>query len=241
MALPPTGRRAVTPLLAVAALAALPLLGACSDDAAPAESPQDAVEAAAATLAGTTGVYVAISTDDPPSGIAALVAADGSLTAAPAFDGTITLSYAGLEPQVPVVAVDGDVWAQLPLTTGWTSIDPADYGAPDPTLLLDEDTGVPALLRATTDLAAGDAVRGGADNAEVLTPYTGTVPGDLVAAVVGEAGAPDGDVSVTYLLTSDDELRSAEVSGGFYGSSSDTTYTVDLTDYGDAPDVSAPQ
>ena len=33
---------------------------------------------------------------------------------------------------MPVVAVDGKVYAQLPLTTGYQDIDPAEYGAPDP-------------------------------------------------------------------------------------------------------------
>ncbi|MCM0618796.1 LppX_LprAFG lipoprotein [Nocardioides bruguierae] len=212
----------------------------CSSAESEELSPREAVDAAADTLTATAGVRVAISTDAPPSGVSALVGAEGTLTAAPAFDGSITITYAGLEPQVPVVAVDDTVYAQLPLTTGWTAIDPADYGAPDPSLLLDADAGVPALLRATTDLAAGSSQRGGTDNSEVLTPYTGTVAGEAVGAVVGSGGAPEGDVDVTYLITEDGELRSAEVTGEFYGAAA-TTYVLDLDSYGEAPEITAPQ
>ena len=41
-------------------------------------------------------------------------------------------------------------------------------------------------------------MRGGEDNKEVLTEYTGTVPGSAVANVIPSA---DGDFDVTYSIT----------------------------------------
>ena len=56
---------------------------------------------------------------------------------------------------MPVRAVDGKVYAQIPLTPGWSDVDPADYGAPDPAQLISADDGFPSILAATTDLEEG--------------------------------------------------------------------------------------
>ena len=80
-----------------------------------------------------------------------------------------------------MVAVDGKVYAQIPLTPGWQDVDPAEYGAPDPAQLMSTDGRLlRRCCRHTTDLEKGESVRGGADNKEVLTEYTGTVAGDAI-------------------------------------------------------------
>ena len=41
--------------------------------------------------------------------------------------------FAGQSVDVPVIAVDGKVYAQLPFTGGeWDTVNPKEYGAPDP-------------------------------------------------------------------------------------------------------------
>ena len=47
----------------------------------------------------------------------------------------------GLTATVPITSVDGKVYAKLPLQTKYTVIDPAEYGAPDPSAFADPDTG----------------------------------------------------------------------------------------------------
>ena len=98
--------------------------------------------AAADTLATTSGVDLTLSTDDLPEGVSGITEADGIATDAPAFEGTITVVFAGQSVDVPVIAVDGVVYAQLPFTTGYQDIDPGDYGAPDPAALVSEDDGL---------------------------------------------------------------------------------------------------
>jgi lipoprotein LprG len=216
-------------------------LGACSgsdeggggSDA----TPEEVLAAAKTNLDETSGVQLTLSTKDLPDGVTGVEKAEGVGTHAPAFEGSITVVLSGQAFEVPVVAVDDKVYAQVPLTTGWQDIDPSEYGAPDPAQLMSTDTGFSSLLPATTDLEKGDSVRGGADNKEVLTEYTGTVPGDAVKNIIPTAA---GDFEATYTITDDDELRSVRLTGVFYPDSESMTYTVTFEDYGTDKDITAP-
>lgn len=225
----------VATALATTALVALSL-SACSGSSDSGD-PEEALAAAQKTLDETSGVELTLTTDDLPDGVTGVEKAEGVLTDAPAFDGTITVPLMGQAVQVPVIAVDGKVYAQVPFTSGWQDVDPAEYGAPDPARLMSADEGFSSVLTATTGLDKGDTVRGGKDNSEVLTEYTGTVPGDVVSNVIPSAS---GDFDATYLITDDGELRSAELTGVFYADSDPMTYTVTFEDYGTDKDITAP-
>jgi lipoprotein LprG len=243
----PTARRRPTsrPIavtLAGALVGALVLAG-CSgagDEEAAADepTPEEVLATAADTLAGTSGVDLTLSTQDLPDGIAGITEADGIATNAPAFEGSITVIYAGQSVDVPVVAVDDVVYAQLPFTTGYQDVDPADYGAPDPSAFVSEDRGFGSLLGVTEDLEEGESVRGGADNSEVLTTYTGTVPGPAMKKVIPSSSGDAFDVE--YLVSDAGELRQAVLTGVFYKDSAEMTYTVDFADYGTTKDIVAP-
>ncbi|WP_284535190.1 LppX_LprAFG lipoprotein [Nocardioides sp. T2.26MG-1] len=227
--------RAVPALLA-AALAAVSL-AACSGSSDSGAAPEDALATAQQTLEDTSGVELTLTTDDLPDGVTGVEKAEGVLTSAPAFDGTITVPLMGQAVEVPIIAVDGKVYAEVPFTAGWQDVDPAEYGAPDPARLMSADEGFTSVLAATTDLDKGDSVRGGKDNSEVLTEYTGTVPGDVVANVIPSAS---GDFDATYEITDDGELRSAELTGVFYQDSESMTYTITFEEYGTEKDITAP-
>lgn len=224
----------------VAAIVTVSSLAACSgsDEGGGSDATPDEVFAAAKTnLDETSGVKLTLDTKDLPDGVTGVETAEGVGTHAPAFDGTITVVLSGQAFQVPVIAVDDKVYAQIPLTTGWQDIDPGDYGAPDPAQLMSSDTGFSSLLPATTDVKQGDSVRGGSDNKEVLTEYTGTVGADTMKNIIPTAS---GDFDVTYTITDDEELRSAKLTGVFYKDSTSMTYTVTFEDYGTDKDITAP-
>ncbi|WP_051217733.1 LppX_LprAFG lipoprotein [Nocardioides insulae] len=220
------------------ALVALGALAACSGGSdTPEADPDEVLADAKATLDDTSGVRIELTSSDLPEDVTGLIAAEGALTRAPAFEGEIVVRAMGFEPRVPVVAVDAAVFAQLPLTQGWQKIDPGEYGAPDPAALIAADGGLSDLLIETTGVEAGESVRGGADNTEVLTTYSGTVPADAIATVFPSTS---GEVEATYTITEDGELRTAELTGDFYGSDAAITYTVTLDDYGLEQEISAP-
>jgi lipoprotein LprG len=217
-------------------------LSGCSEDsgAEPEEqTPEQVLDTAARTLTETSGLQLDLTTDDLPAGVTGIVKAAGTATNEPAaFEGTISVVLTGTTFDVPVIAVDDTVHAQIPLTPGWNEVDPADYGAPDPARLIDGDTGFPALLGTTEGLEEGESVRGGANNDEVVTTYTGTVPGADMKKVIPSSAGDSFDVE--WQVTDEGELRRADLTGVFYPDSAEMTYTVTFAEYGTEKDITAP-
>jgi lipoprotein LprG len=213
-------------------------LSACSSGTGSDAEAEEALATARDHLVETSGVKLHLTTDDLPSGISGLTGAEGVATNAPAFDGTITVELSGSTAQVPVIAVDDTVHAELPFSSGWSEVDPLDYGAPDPAGLIDPDDGFPGLLDVTEDAEVGKSVRGGKDNREVLTTYTGTVDGDAMKKVIPSSAGDSFDVE--WQITDDGELRKAVLHGAFYPDSDDMTYTITFADYGTTQDITAP-
>ncbi|UDY22381.1 LppX_LprAFG lipoprotein [Nocardioides sp. Kera G14] len=230
---------------AVAAVLLLGSLASCGDKGKPssdgttaaAATPAQALAAAKGVLDKTSGVTVDITSKDVPSDASALLSGNGTLVRPPAFDGTITVQVAGLKPQVPIISVDGKVHAQLPLTNGWQTIDPADYGVPDPAQFMATSGGLSDLLTATVDPTFGDKARGGEGNKEILTDVTGTLPASAATTFLPSIAD---DLDVTWQLTDAGELRTATLVGDFYGTGDTETYIVTLDHYGTTKKITAP-
>jgi lipoprotein LprG len=212
------------------------LLGACSggDDEEPV-TPEDALAGAKTKLDETSGVSLSLTTDQLPDGVDALSEATGVGTHAPAFEGDITVIYNGLSVEVPVIAVDGRVFAKV-FTTDYKEIEPDDYGAPDPAMLMDPTEGISSWLTDVEDVEAGDQTREGD---AVLTTYTGTLPGSAVAGVIPSA-SKNADFDATFGIDDDGYLVTAEVGGPFYGDAGVVDYTIGLDDYGVDKDITRP-
>lgn len=167
-------------------------------------------------------IHVSLKATKLPSGLpAALESADGTGTHAPAFSGTVEVRT-GLTITAPVIAVNGTVYAKLPFA-GWSRLDPARYGAPDPARLLDTHAGVSALLVQTQHPTQTRSRRSGR---EVLSTITGTLPAAAVHRLFPSSGPRD--FQVVYTLTSDDHLDGLTISGPFYAGHGDATYTLGL-------------
>jgi lipoprotein LprG len=221
----------------VLVLAATALLASACGGKASSESPATALRTARQHLEHTSGVVLSLTTSDLPSGVQGLRSATGTVTSAPAYDGTLDVVTSLGTFSVPVRSVGGKVYAQIPLTPGWSVVDPAEYGAPDPAELISGDRGVPSLLAATTDPRSGKQIRGGTGNKEILSTYTGTVPGSAVSAIIPGA---TGTFHATYAVTSRGDLREATLTGRFYSGHPANTYRLLLTGYGTSTSVTAP-
>jgi lipoprotein LprG len=229
--------RTTGPLRVAACLLAVSAaLSGCSHSTQSTTSPRKTLAAAKKNLDDTSGVRIGLTTSKLPPGVNGLLGADGVATHAPAFQGTIKVLVSGVTADAAVVAVGGVVHAKLPFTSKFVTIDPGDYGAPDPADLLSPTGGLSSLLTAARDVQEGDQVRQGK---VVLSTYTATVPGRAVAAVIPSADAT-ADFDATFTVTDEDQLAKVVLTGPFYPNATDVTYTITFGDYGIKRTIAAP-
>jgi lipoprotein LprG len=180
-------------------------------------------------LLDTSGVDLTLTTSKLPRGVDGVRRLAGTLTSAPAFKGKVGVRTNDLGATLPMVSVDGAVYAQLPYTSSYVEVDPAAYGAPDPAELLDPDHGLARWVGSTRGAAERDGGK----------VVTGTIPGRLVAGAIPTASAK-GTFKATWHLDGDGRLDRATISGPFYAKAADVTYQLDLGDYDQASDITAP-
>ncbi len=221
-----------TSVLLVAAVIALSGCsgGDTSDSPADTSALQSRLDTAKQTLDGAETIAISLSTSKIPDGVSGLKSATGQGNHSPAFKGKVTVVTGGTSLGADVIAVDGDVLAKTSFSPVYLSIDPATLKAPDPAALFDTTNGITQILAKTDKLSEGDRSRDGKD---VLTTIKGTLPGTVVKTIIPSADTGS-TFKVTYRLDDDDVLRDATLSGPFYGTGGDVTYTVKLTT-SDAP------
>ena len=229
-------------LVTAALTASLLLLPACSSDQGKpkGETPEQVMAAAAKKLDATSGVELELTSAGLPDQGAGFVLVGGQGTAVhpDSFEGTLNVKAMGIVADAEVIAQGGTVWIkQALLGPGFKKVDPQEYGVPDPGRLLAAEGGVSDLLAETTDLEEGESVRGGADNKEVLTEYTGVLTSAQIHDVLGMGS---GDFKVRYEVDSEGLLRTVEVTGDFYAGEAPTTNTVRLVEYDVTKEITAP-
>jgi lipoprotein LprG len=228
-------RRLTGLLLAISTLTATCALSACNGTSGSDESVRQRLTQAKTDLDSARFISFDLTSDDLPDGIPALESAHGTGTHAPAFTGEVRIS-SGLSFTAPVVAVGGKVYAKLPFVS-WSAIDPDDYGAPDPSVLMNRSTGLSSLLTAAK---ATDDTGSERDGDTVLTKIAGTVPGSAIHALFPSSA--DSAFHATFTLTDDDALHSVSLTGRFYGSDHDSsTYAIELDTAADPVTITPPQ
>ena len=225
----PSVRHAALVALTVATLSLTACTGSSGDEPDDPRVAAGPLADAQQKLLDTSGVDVTMTTKRLPRAVDGVRRLTGTLTAAPAFKGKVGVRVNDLTATLPMVAVDGAVYAQLPYTDTYAEVDPAAYGSPDPAELLDPDHGLAGWLGSTE----------GAQKSEDGKVVTGTVPGQVVAGAIPSASADD-TFKVTWNLDGDGLLEDATITGPFYGKAPDVTYALDLGEYDLSPDITAP-
>lgn len=224
-------------LLVVVALCLGALLSGCGGSDEKAEkTPEQVLQQAKREFDDAQSVHVVLATKSTPSSGNGVLGATGTVTQAPAYEGDVKVVLSGLTATVPVTSVGGKVYAKLPLQTKYSVIDPAEYGAPDPADFADPETGLSALMTKMTGVEEGDQKRSGE---QILTTYTGSVPGDAVKQVIPSA---DADSTYRTRIGVDEKgyARTVRVTGKFFAGESDTTYDVEFGDYGKNVEITPP-
>jgi lipoprotein LprG len=225
--------------LTLAAVAVLLTLAGCSGDGgrkAAEEPPAQRLAAARTKLEKSPAVGFTLVSEGLPSKAIGVSGAKGTgLFQPPSFKGTLNATVGGVTGTVDIIAVEQDVYMKF-FTPGYTKIDPAQYGAPNPAQLFNTSTGVTSLVDRTTGLAAGARSR---DGATILDTFTGRVPGSAVADlfVIGDRS---GTFDITYGVAEDGgDLRTVVLKGPFYAGST-ATYNLRLTSLPQAVAISRP-
>jgi lipoprotein LprG len=216
---------------------ALPLTG-CGKDDAPANGarPSAVLAKAKKNFDNAASVHLRLSTDSKPSSGDAVLGADGTLTHQPAFEGEVSVLISGFNADVPIIAIDGKVYAKLPLTPKYSTIDPSEYGAPDPADFADTDKGISGLLLKMKGLKEDGTER---DGKQVLTRYSGTLDGSLVAPII--PSADDGSSYDTVVgVDQHSRIVTLQVTGEFFSGGGDETYQLTFDDYDKSVKITAP-
>ena len=221
------------PLAAVLVFAGL--LGGCSGGSD--ESAPDLLSRAKTVLDETSSVHFVLESENPPSSGTALLGGEGDLARPASFQGTLQVQAAGGSVDLEVVSVDGTVYAQLPFTTGFSEVDPGEFGVGDPGALLDPETGISQLLAEAEEAELGEERR---VDGEVVREVTARLPGQLVADLLTSQD-PEQDVDARFSVATDSgQLRRAELTGPFFAADEDATFTLELSDFGADVDITAP-
>ncbi|MGY2066150.1 LppX_LprAFG lipoprotein [Blastococcus sp. SYSU DS0619] len=228
-------RRSGVPLLALALFAA-PVLAGCGSDE-PEESAAALLDRAKQTLDEAESAHFVLDSEGAPATGTVLVGGEGDIARPASFDGTLQVLALGSTLDLAVVSVDGTVYAQLPFTTGFAEIEPAQFGFGDPGELLDPATGISQLLAEASSAELGEERR---VDGEVVREVTAELPGDLVEQVLASED-PSQPVQARFSVAADSgELRRAELTGPFFAAGEDATYILELSDFGADVDITAP-
>jgi lipoprotein LprG len=230
-------RRTAAPLLALALLA-VPALTACSgnDGAAP-ESATDLLAHAKHTLDETKSLHFVLDSEGAPKTGTELVGGEGDIARPASFEGTLKVLAMGSTLDLAVVSVDGTVYAQLPFASGFSVLDPAQFGFGDPGALIDPETGISQLLSSAGSAKLGEERR---VDGVVVREVTAELPGDLVGQILTSEN-PTRPVQARFSIAVESgELRRAELTGPFFTAEDDATYTLELSDFGADVEITAP-
>lgn len=201
------------------------------------ESPGDLLSRAKATLDDASSAHFVLTSDGASGSGSSLLGGEGDIARPASFRGTLQVQALGSSVDVQVVSVDGTVYAQLPLTSGFSVVDPATIGVGDPGALLDPESGISQLLTATEDPQLGDESR---VDGEVVRQVSGTLPGQLVADLLTSQD-PAQDVDAVYSVATDSgQLRQVQLTGPFFTADAEGSYTIVLSDYGSDVSITAP-
>jgi lipoprotein LprG len=214
------------PLVVTAGLA-LVAAAACSGggDLPPAD---EMLPDAATAMRGVETVRFDLTVDGEVPGLD-IKAADGVITADGSAQGTGTLTAFGMDIEAEYVIIGEDAWVKGP-TGGFQQIPVGDDMLPyDPTLLLDPDSGVAALLETAESAEPEDT-----EDIDGTDTYRYAVEFDPAAFAALIPAEGDWNTATVWFDQETSRIVKAEFSQG------DATVTLLLSDYDEPVQIDAP-
>jgi lipoprotein LprG len=221
-----------------AGLAALlaSLAGACGGSSTPKANPQTLLHNAKTVIDQTSSVHFTLTSQNVSGGGINLTGGQGDIARPDQLQGSFAVTVNGFNAHVNVAAKGGVFLAQLPFQSHYSVTKPSSFGLGDPSQLLDPNRGLSNLLiEGTNAHVTGQERLAG----ELLYEVTSTVPGRSVPLLPN--ANPSKPVTVVSAINPHTyQLRQISLTGPFTSSSSNSTYTVTLTKYGEPVTITLP-
>jgi lipoprotein LprG len=167
-----------------------------------------------------------------------LVSGDGDAKRPDVFVGDVDASIDELRVPVKILSDQGSFFIQRPFSTNWEKANPVDYGFNDPSTLLDPNNGLSTLLTGDSQVTLLDRYR---VNGEELEKVSAAVAGTKIAVFVGTADTAKNVTVLFGINASNHQLRQVVLTNLYFaGVKAPVTYTITLTDYGKAVEVTPP-
>ena len=203
--------------------------------AAPPVDPHALLGQAKATLDATPSLHFSLTSSGATGSGTIITGGSGDVARPDVLEGQFTVEQSGFSASIGVLAGGGKFYAKLPFSSSYSPTDPSTYGVGNPAQLISPTSGLSSLLLAISQPRLGPSTRIGS---EVVDQVTGTVPGSSVPVL------PDANRSVPVQVVAaiapgSHQLRRITLQGPFT-SATTSTYTVVLTNYGEAVHVTLP-
>ncbi|MDE3202807.1 MAG: LppX_LprAFG lipoprotein [Acidobacteriota bacterium] len=210
-------------------------LNACSSST-PTVSAATLLQKAKATADSASAVHFVLSSSGVSLSGTNLVNGEGDLVRPSSMQGSFGVAISGFTANVKVVSVGGVFEAELPFTGHYTKTDPASFGLKNPAVLLDPAQGLTRLLTLAQAPTLGRSVR---QSGELLETVSYSVPGSAVP-VIPDIN-PSKPVQLTVAINPKSyQLRTVTLTGPFTSATSNSTYVVTLSNYGEHVSITLP-
>jgi lipoprotein LprG len=219
-----------------AGIAALVASACGGGSSAPKAGPETLLHQAKATIDATPSLHFTLTSENVTGNGTNLSAGQGDLVRPDSLQGSFTVNIQGFNAEVKVVSKGGVFEAELPFQSKYTKADPASLGLTDPAKLLDPNHGLSNLLIVGTGAQSSGQER---IDGELLDKVTTTVPGSSIP-VLPDANPGQPVTMVSAINPKNFQLRQISLTGPFTSATSNSTYVVTLTKYGEAVTITLP-
>lgn len=188
------------------------------------------------TLDSTHAVHFRLSSTDVSGSGTSLTGGEGDAARPDALRGSFTVNVDGIGATVGVAAKNGVFEVRLPFSKSYTRTNPATLGIGDPSQLMNPTTGLSALLTsgAHPRLTGRERLAG-----ELLDVVTTKVPGRLVPILPN--AKPSRPVTLVAAIDQrDHQARQLSLRGYFTSATTQATYALRLTRYGESVSIGLP-
>ncbi|MGH9131712.1 MAG: LppX_LprAFG lipoprotein [Acidimicrobiales bacterium] len=190
---------------------------------------------AQAALNATHGVHFVITSQNSGGGDA-VTGGEGDLIRPAGLVGTFDLRLSGLPLTLAVKAEGERFYVKVPFSSSYVETSPSKYGIGNPAQFLSRPDGLSKILGVATDARVTGTTR---LSGELLDEVSASVPGADIPVLSDYAPAKP-VAMVAEIDPTSRQLRRVTLTGPFVVASTEATYVVTLTDYGDSASVNLP-